>query len=69
MMTIVNTIAEAAAAHGEFRAAGTDLQERLRSGVTHGNLVDISRLPGLGAIEPLADGGLRIGALTTVRWR
>lgn len=64
-MTVAHTVEEALEARGEYRAAGTDLQERLRSGVTHTDLVDISRLPGLEAFEE-HEGGLRVGALVTV---
>jgi xanthine dehydrogenase YagS FAD-binding subunit len=48
-----------------FLGAGTNLVDHLRLGVTSPDLlVDVSRLP-LDAIEPLAGGGVRIGA--TVR--
>ena len=50
----------------EFRAAGTDLSERRRSGVSKGPLIDIAVLPELAAIEWGADGTLRIGASTTI---
>jgi xanthine dehydrogenase YagS FAD-binding subunit len=50
----------------EFRAAGTDLSERRRSGVSKGPLVDIAIAPELSAVEWSADGTLRIGASTTI---
>lgn len=56
----------AAATTGEFRAGGTDLSERRRSGRSTGPLVDLTGLPGLAEITPTPDGGVRIGALVTV---
>jgi xanthine dehydrogenase YagS FAD-binding subunit len=50
----------------EFRAAGTDLSERRRSGVSRGPLVDLTALPDMVDIKWGADGVTRIGALTTV---
>ncbi len=61
-----SALATAAAARGEFRAGGTDVAERRRSGRSAGPLVDLTGLPGLAEIVPTADGGLRIGALVTV---
>jgi len=53
----------------EFRAAGTDLSERRRSGVSQGPLVDIAA-SGDSAIESTiswgADGAAHIGALATI---
>jgi xanthine dehydrogenase YagS FAD-binding subunit len=49
----------------EFRAAGTDLSERRRSGVSRGPLIDISAGPDTIGIGWSADGA-RIGALTTI---
>jgi xanthine dehydrogenase YagS FAD-binding subunit len=53
----------------EFRAAGTDLSERRRSGVSQGPLIDIAAT-GDGAIESAiswgANGAAHIGALTTI---
>lgn len=47
-------------------AGGTNLVDLLKYDVaTPSALVDITRLPGLAAIEPTAAGGLRIGALVT----
>ncbi len=56
----------ASIATAEFRAAGTDISERRRSGVSKGPLIDIAVLPELAAIEWGADGTLRIGASTTM---
>ncbi len=62
------TIAEAVAAASEpgaaYLAGGTNLLDLLKCSVVRpSRLVDVTRLSGLGAIEPLADGGIRIGAL------
>jgi xanthine dehydrogenase YagS FAD-binding subunit len=48
----------------EFRAAGTDLSERRRSGVSKGPLIDIAG--GETAVSWREDGGASIGALTTI---
>ena len=61
------TLAEAVAAGAEpgsaYLAAGTNLLDLMKGGVVRpARLVDVSRLPGLDRIEPLPDGGLRIGA-------
>jgi xanthine dehydrogenase YagS FAD-binding subunit len=50
----------------EFRAAGTDLSERRRSGVSLGPLVDIAAAPDTIGIAWGADGAARIGAFTTI---
>ena len=55
-----------ATATAEFRAAGTDLSERRRSGVSKGPLIDIAAAPEITAMEWGADGALRIGAFTTI---
>jgi xanthine dehydrogenase YagS FAD-binding subunit len=55
-----------ATAHAEFRAAGTDLSERRRSGVSRGPLIDIAASAELTGIEWSTDGALRIGAATTI---
>ena len=56
----------ASTASAEFRAAGTDLSERRRSGVSRGPLIDISAVPETIGTEWDADGALRIGAFTTI---
>ena len=50
----------------EFRAAGTDLSERRRSGISRGPLIDLKTSSDTIGIEWKADGAARIGALTTV---
>ncbi|HMI16862.1 MAG TPA: hypothetical protein VK526_10960, partial [Bradyrhizobium sp.] len=50
----------------EFRAAGTDLSERRRSGVSRGQLIDISAVPETTGTDWDADGAVRIGAFTTI---
>jgi xanthine dehydrogenase YagS FAD-binding subunit len=50
----------------EFRAAGTDLSERRRSGVSMGPLIDISAGPDTIGMHWGDDGSLRIGAFTTI---
>ena len=62
------SIAEAVAAASEpgavYLAAGTNLLDLMKGGIARpGRLVDVTRLPGLDRIEPLPDGGARIGAL------
>ena len=56
----------AAAQVPEFRAAGTDLSERRRSGVSTGPLIDIAVQPDMTSMLWGADGTLRIGAFTTI---
>ncbi len=61
------TIAEAVAAASEpgaaYLAGGTNLLDLMKGGITQPRrLVDVNHLPGLDAIEQLADGGVRIGA-------
>ena len=63
-----NTLSEAIAAAAEpgaaYLAAGTNLLDLMKGGMTRPDrLVDITRLPGLDRIEPLPDGGIRIGTL------
>ncbi|WOH49496.1 xanthine dehydrogenase family protein subunit M [Bradyrhizobium sp. sBnM-33] len=50
----------------EFRAAGTDLSERRRSGVSSGPLIDISAAPDMIGMHWGTDGSLRLGAFTTI---
>ena len=56
----------ASAPSAEFRAAGTDLSERRRSGVSRGPLIDIKTSPDTIGMDWGADGALRIGACTTM---
>jgi xanthine dehydrogenase YagS FAD-binding subunit len=50
----------------EFRAAGTDLSERRRSGVSKGPPIDITAAPDTVGMDWGADGAVRIGAFTTI---
>jgi xanthine dehydrogenase YagS FAD-binding subunit len=50
----------------EFRAAGTDLSERRRSGVSKGPLMDIVAASDITGMNWGADGSLRIGAYTRI---
>jgi xanthine dehydrogenase YagS FAD-binding subunit len=61
-MSIVSMTAKAVP---EFRAAGTDLSERRRSGVSRGPLIDLAA-SGDNAISWDANGAASIGALTTI---
>ena len=62
--SIAEAIAAAAEPEARFLAAGTNLLDLMKGGISRpARLVDISRLPGLDRIERLPDGGLRIGAL------
>jgi xanthine dehydrogenase YagS FAD-binding subunit len=58
-------IASVTLSAAEFRAAGTDLSERRRSGVSTGPLIDIM-LTGESGIAWGTDGAASIGALTTI---
>jgi len=58
-------IATMTTSDAEFRAAGTDLSERRRSGVSRGPLIDII-LSGDSGISWGADGAATIGALATI---
>ena len=62
--TIPEAVAAAAAPGASYLAAGTNLLDLMKGGVTSpGRLVDVTHLPGLDRIETLANGGMRIGAL------
>ena len=62
--SVREAIAAASAPGAAYLAAGTNLLDLMKGGVSRPNcLVDVTHLPGLDAIEQLADGGLRIGAL------
>ncbi|MBN8988626.1 MAG: FAD binding domain-containing protein [Rhizobiales bacterium] len=50
----------------EFRAAGTDISERRRSGVSKGPLMDIVPAADILGMQWGADGTLRIGAYTSI---
>src|SRR6202521_1240207 len=62
--TVREAIATAAEPGAAYLAAGTNLLDLMKGGVTRpSRLVDVTRLPGLDRIERLPDGGIRIGAL------
>ncbi len=66
--TRASTVADALAAGRQpgaaFLAAGTNLVDLMKGGVTNPErVIDITRLPGLSGIEAKPDGSLRIGAL------
>ena len=60
------SIAEAVQADGEFRAGGTDLQDRYRSGLSRAPAVDLRGLPDLDRIEWNDNNSVRLGALVSV---
>jgi len=66
MLVFPRTLAEATAATGDFRAGGTDLQDRRRLRVSGGPLVDLRDLAGLDGITWQADGSLVLGAQVTI---
>jgi xanthine dehydrogenase YagS FAD-binding subunit len=62
--TVREAVAAAAQPGAAYLAAGTNLLDLMKGGVTKPKrIVDISRLPDLDRIEDLADGSVRIGAL------
>ncbi len=62
-VTVSEAVAAAAVPGSVYLAAGTNLIDLMKGGiVSPKRLVDVSRLPGLDRIEPLPDGGVRIGA-------
>jgi xanthine dehydrogenase YagS FAD-binding subunit len=62
--TVADAVAAAAEPGAAYLAAGTNLLDLMKGGITRPNrLVDVTRLPGLDRIEILPDGGIRIGAL------
>jgi xanthine dehydrogenase YagS FAD-binding subunit len=62
--TVAEAVAAAAMPGAAFLAGGTNLLDLMKGDVARpSRLVDVTRLPGLGAIEHLPDGGVRIGAL------
>jgi xanthine dehydrogenase YagS FAD-binding subunit len=64
-MTIVTPTAPAIPL-AEFRAAGTDLSERRRSGLSRGPMIDIADPAAATGIDWGTEGAARIGALTTI---
>ncbi|MFZ3309469.1 MAG: xanthine dehydrogenase family protein subunit M [Xanthobacteraceae bacterium] len=62
--TVGEAVAAAAQPGAAYLAAGTNLLDLMKGGVTRPErLVDITHLSGLDRIEQLADGGVRIGSL------
>ena len=60
--TVAEAVAAAAVPGSAYLAGGTNLIDLMKGGVVSPKrLVDVSRLPGLDRIEPLPDGGMRIG--------
>jgi xanthine dehydrogenase YagS FAD-binding subunit len=61
--TVSEAVAAATVPGSAYLAAGTNLIDLMKGGiVSPKRLIDVSRLPGLDRIEPLPDGGVRIGA-------
>ncbi len=61
---VAGAVAAGSAPGAAYLAAGTNLLDLMKGGVAQPTrLVDITRLPGLAAVERRDDGGLRIGAL------
>ena len=63
---MIDTTATLAAPSAEFRAAGTDLSERRRSGVSRGPLLDLVRPAGTQDIVWAEDGSAQISAFATI---
>ena len=62
--SVAEAIKAGAVPGAAYLAAGTNLMDLMKGGITRpGHVVDIGRLPGLGRIETLPGGGVRIGAL------
>jgi xanthine dehydrogenase YagS FAD-binding subunit len=62
--SVSDAVAAATEPGAAYLAAGTNLLDLMKGGITRPNrLIDITRVPGLDRIEPMPDGGLRIGAL------
>lgn len=61
--SVADAIAAAAVPGAAYLAAGTNLIDLMKGGIARPTrLVDVGRIPGLGAIEALPGGGVRIGA-------
>jgi xanthine dehydrogenase YagS FAD-binding subunit len=62
--TVLEAVAAASAPGAVFLAGGTNLLDLMKGGVTRpARVVDLTRVLDLGRIEPLPDGGMRIGAM------
>ncbi len=64
MITLQQTILQQTAP--EFRAGGTDLSERRRSGISRGKIVDLTPTDAMAAIAWDPQGAARIGAMVTI---
>jgi len=63
-MSVAQAVAAGGAEGAVFLAGGTNLLDLMKGDLVRpSRLVDIGKLPGLDAIEFLADGGVRVGAL------
>jgi xanthine dehydrogenase YagS FAD-binding subunit len=63
-VSVADAIAAASLPGAVYLAAGTNLLDLMKGSVSRPDrLVDVTRLPLLDRIQPLADGGIRIGAL------
>jgi xanthine dehydrogenase YagS FAD-binding subunit len=65
--SVDEAVAASAVAGTEYRAGGTDWQERRELGLTQPHIVDLRDLAELATIAPLPDGGFRIGARVHLR--
>ena len=62
--TVAEAVAAASRPGSAYLAGGSNLLDLMKGGIARPDrLVDISRLPGLGRVEALPDGSVRIGAL------
>jgi len=66
MITIAKQMEQALQAEGEYRAGGTDVQARRRSGLSRGAIVDIRFLEGQNEISWGAEDALSLGTLVTL---
>ena len=60
------TLEDVKTSNGEIRAGGTDVMDRIRWGISGGDVVDIGRFPHLETIEIETDGSVKIGAHVTI---
>lgn len=65
--TVAGAVAALAQRDAVVRAGATDLSELRHLGIHTGPAVDLRDVPGLDGVEVTEDGGLRIGAMVTVR--
>jgi xanthine dehydrogenase YagS FAD-binding subunit len=61
--TVPEAVAAAALPGSAYLAGGTNLLDLMKAGIfSPQRVIDVGRLPGLDQIEPMPDGGMRIGA-------